>query len=655
MKVFFIFFLIFNTCFADFITPDVVETVIGKYMKNELLSSAEQKLQEDVFEILKRTQHVTTHEYRSDVRMSLDCLVCRSAFSALFELIRAGASDDDLIRPLSNICVLLGIESYNVCSGAISLNLNIITYIIRNTPEATPRNFCGLVLQRSDNPNFCSYNDSRFEWQVELPQRIQSANIPTPVIDQSPLTVAILTDAHIDPLYEAFGVAQCDEPTCCRKGQNLRPSSEIVTDGSEVENSVIRHGDNVLLNLGDVPKIKEIRMRNSMKAQTRYVEPAGYWGDYRNCDTPRWAFDDLIERMASTHKFDVVYYIGDTIDHGIWETSYELIDEIHQYLISKMRTTFGEDVLIIPAIGNHESQPTNQFAPMSVTEPKLNTTWLYEGLIKKWDPYLTEEAKASLRVRGGFSRLVRPGLRAISINTNVAYKYNWWLVYDPLEMKRHLEWLVQELHRAELAGEKVHILSHIPPGVHDLAHVWTREYNRIVNRFSSTIAAEFNGHIHSDEFKIFYSSVEPKLPINVAWGVGGATAYTNYNLNYKIATFNPPTYAPQSIKTFIYNLTEANLTPNRRPHWFQLYDMKNSFGVKDLSAQSMDDLLQRMVTTERNLLDLYVAYVPKLSDTRWPYCNNNCKLDNVCRIVTTVLWQREKCDELQFLYSNTNT
>lgn len=57
-----------------------------------------------------------------------------------------------------------------------------------------------------------------------------------------------------------------------------------------------------------------------------------------------------------------------------------------------------------------------------------------------------------------------------------------WLVYDPLEMKRQLEWLVQELQRAELAGEKVHILSHIPPGVHDLAHVWTREYNRIVNR-----------------------------------------------------------------------------------------------------------------------------------------------------------------------------
>lgn len=120
--------------------------------------------------------------------------------------------------------------------------------------------------------------------------------------------MAILTDAHIDPLYEAFGVAQCDEPTCCRKGQRLRPSSDIVTDGSEVDNSVIGRGDNVLLNLEDVPKIKEIRMRSSMRAQSRRVEPAGYWGDYRNCDTPRWAFDDVIERMASAHKVSIDTY-----------------------------------------------------------------------------------------------------------------------------------------------------------------------------------------------------------------------------------------------------------------------------------------------------------------------------------------------------------
>lgn len=101
---------------------------------------------------------------------------------------------------------------------------------------------------------------------------------------------------------------------------------------------------------------------------------------------------------------------------------------------------------------------------------------------------------------------------------------------------------------------------------------------------------------------------------------------------------------------YVYNLTEANLTPNRRPHWFQLYDLKNNFGLSDLSANSMDDLTHRMVTSNRFLLDLYSAYFSKLSDRRWPYCDDNCKINNLCKIVTTVLWRREKCDELRRLF-----
>lgn len=67
----------------------------------------------------------------------------------------------------------------------------------------------------------------------------------------------------------------------------------------------------------------------------------------------------------------------------------------------------------------------NRFAPSSVTADKLNTTWLYEALVDKWGSYLTEEAKSTLRERGEFSMLIRPGLRVITLNTNVAYKYNW--------------------------------------------------------------------------------------------------------------------------------------------------------------------------------------------------------------------------------------
>lgn len=195
-------------------------------------------------------------------------------------------------------------------------------------------------------------------------------------------------------------------------------------------------------------------------------------------------------------------------------------------------------------------------------------------------------------------------------------------------------------------------------------------------------------------------------PINVAWGAGAVTAYTFYNLNYKIATFDTNTFvsmeksssnwntysaflssklldcddwlkcahinlerlvnmtldsvyelkwyfvlqAPENIVNYVYNLTEANLTPHRRPHWFMLYDMKNSFELPDLSVQSIHNLIYSMVGDNRRLLDLYSAFQSKISDSRWPNCDDYCKINDLCRTVVTVLWERQRCDELTQIF-----
>lgn len=108
--------------------------------------------------------------------------------------------------------------------------------------------------------------------------------------------------------------------------------------------------------------------------------------------------------------------------------------------------------------------------------------------------------------------------------------------------------------------------------------------------------------------------------------------------------------APNRIATYAYNLTEANLSPNRRPHWFQLYDFGNSFGLSDLSAQSVDKLIQSMVGDNRRLIHLYAAFQSKISDARWPACDDDCKINHLCKTVVTVLWERAKCDELRRLF-----
>ncbi|XP_039749910.1 sphingomyelin phosphodiesterase 1-like [Pararge aegeria] len=610
-------------------------------------SQEDLKTLQDVFQIYRSASNTIRRQDQRG-RESLTCLICRSGIAAFFDLVLKGATDDTVIKSAEVMCRSLGFLKPESCRGVLELNVPIFTHIIKTTPEATPRTFCALVLQKDDDPNYCTIQDPRFNWTVNLPERHDITNVKVSNSRPSPLTIALITDVHIDPLYEPNGVADCDEPTCCRKGQISRTQTDVDKDTEEfiTEDYISKFDEEKLLDL-DIAKAVKYRKRRTR--EKRDTSPAGFWGDYRNCDTPYWAYDDVIKRIASAHRnVDVVYYMGDSIDHHVWETTYDLIKEINSYTIDVMRQEFGDNVTIIPTIGNHESQPTNQFAPITVKGDKLNTTWLYDSLARKWDFYLTEEAKASVRKLGAFSILIRPGLRAISVNTNVAYKLNWWLVYDPSDAKKHLDWLVEQLHEAELAGEKVHILAHIPPGVDDLTHTWTREYNRIVNRFSATIAAEFNGHTHSDEFKIFYST-EDGSPINVAWGAGSASTYTNYNLNYKIATFAPTTFEPLNIANYIYNLTEANLSPGNRPRWFQLYDVKNSFGLSDISAKSMDKLVKGMVTDKSFLLAMYSAFFSKLSDSQ-PYCDDECKIDKVCNTVITVLWEREKCEELRRLF-----
>ncbi|XP_047526011.1 sphingomyelin phosphodiesterase 1-like [Pieris napi] len=652
MKVLFCTFVIISGCVAtNYLSTDGLTNLFIRAGKNNLNHSDWGTIH-DLAEILYLPQdEFVNDETRLAGRSNLFCVLCRSVFSAFIDLVNAGVNDEDLVDSIVLICNTLSIVSPKVCHGAVLLNVPILSYIVRNTPEAEASTFCGVFFQTAIETENCRYNDERFNWKVELPPIGEISKISYD--NRKPLTVAIITDAHIDPLYEENGVADCSEPTCCRKGQT--PRNHKYTYNPDRDESIILKSLNIvngepIIDVGVAKTLREVR--NVTRRSERFEPPAGYWGDYRNCDSPIRAYDDVVDRIHSSHKdVDLIYYMGDTIDHHVWETTYELIDEVNLYLVNKLRKTFG-DVPVIATIGNHESQPTNQFAPERITQEKLNTTWLYESLARKWGIYLTEEAKTTLRRRGDFSMVVRPGLRVISLNTNIAYKNNWWLVFDPLDAKTHLDWLVSELYKAEKAGEKVHILTHIPPGVHDLVNPWTREYNRIVNRFQQTIAAEFNGHTHTDEFKIFYSIEDKDIPIAVSWGGGSASAYSNNNVNYKIAVLDPNNYNPISISNYVYNLTEANLTPNRRPHWFKLYDFKNTYGVKDLSPNSMNELVYSMVTDKKYLLDIYSAFYSKLSDTRWANCSNDCKIANLCRIVVTVLFDRKKCEELTKLYNS---
>ena len=80
----------------------------------------------------------------------------------------------------------------------------------------------------------------------------------------------------------------------------------------------------------------------------------------------------------------------------------------------------------------------------------------------------------------------------------------------------------------------MHILAHIPPGNLDCWHIFSREFNKIINRFESTVAAQFYGHTHKEEYKIFYDDLG--RPVNVGFVAGSLTTYSDINPGYRIYT-----------------------------------------------------------------------------------------------------------------------
>lgn len=114
--------------------------------------------------------------------------------------------------------------------------------------------------------------------------------------------------------------------------------------------------------------------------------------------------------------------------------------------------------------------------------------------------------KTSTSLRNGafYTTLVRPGLRLISLNMNLCYNLNFWLLENSRDPLAELQWLINELHAAELANEKVHIIGHIPPGEDDCLKTWSHNYYEVIARFENTVTAQFFGHTHYDEFEVFY-------------------------------------------------------------------------------------------------------------------------------------------------------
>ncbi|XP_015119724.1 sphingomyelin phosphodiesterase [Diachasma alloeum] len=547
--------------------------------------------------------YLDPHATIDHASLRTNCKACKAFARSFIELRRGGTPQEDILEALTKSCVRVNLQTETVCRGFIELNQPVFSWILDHDPTVTEDDFCALPLQNSD----CGPPPGRFEWTVDLDQN------PPKLIDATPseehFKIVHLSDIHYDPLYEPFGNAVCDQPNCCKKGQG--PSA----DG---------------------------------------VEPAGYWGDYRSCDTPWHAVLDAFTHVNITHPdAEFIYYTGDIVDHGGWETTREGNEQSMLDVFEAMKKTFG-GTPVFPVVGNHEANPLNIFAPSTVDDEGMSTKWLYQLLADIWidSGWLPESTRGTILEGGFYTVSPRKGFRIIALNNNVGYTNNWWLIYEPNDLGGQLKWLVETLLNAEENAEFVHILSHVPSGNPDQQNTWSREYRRIVNRFSHIIAGQFNGHTHRDEFNIFYDPHDYSKVVSVAWNGGSLTTWVFVNPNYRTCTVNSKTYEVEDLDNWMYDMTEANLTPGKPPDWVKSYSFKDEYGLKDLSKNSIRDLVVELAK-EGSKASTYNSHASKDAKIDWKPsgCDQECALENACKIVTSVNNNNTDCNYLKGLNS----
>ncbi|XP_018403569.1 PREDICTED: sphingomyelin phosphodiesterase 1-like [Cyphomyrmex costatus] len=524
------------------------------------------------------------------------CIICKSVLNIFIEYRKQGMSAEDIKNKVIKICTMLKLQSPQVCDGVVTINLPIILHIIDSKPNLTADTICGVLL---DSPS-CPLNNSEFNnWTVIID------NGPPILIkpEESNETIDIvqITDIHYDPNYEPYGNSYCDEPTCCRRGQNKTNTSGKV---------------------------------------------AGYWGDYNYCDSPWHTVVDALDHIIAEHKnISYVYFTGDIIDHGVWETTIKGNVESLNKSYFKIYETF-RNIPVYPILGNHEPHPVNQFAPMTVTNDEISTQWLYKMLADLWIGFgwLPESTRSTILQGGFYTTSPKKGFRIIALNNNVCYSYNWWLLYQPRDPDGQLQWLANTLLQAEKDGEYVHILAHIPPGNADCQNTWKREYIKIVNRFAHIIRAQFNGHTHKDELKVIYNSNDNSNINSIAWNGGSITTYENLNSNYKLYTIDSKNYAVKDFDNWIYNLTLANINTDKRPIWYKSYSFKEEYGLSDLTYDSLQAWLFKLVNDEDLLKRYHRNYFKQADASLMGECDAKCMKTFICYIIVSLGDHEIKCD-----------
>ncbi|RWS30122.1 sphingomyelin phosphodiesterase-like protein 2, partial [Leptotrombidium deliense] len=171
-------------------------------------------------------------------------------------------------------------------------------------------------------------------------------------------------------------------------------------------------------------------------------------------------------------------------------------------------------------------------------------------------------------------------------------------------------------------GDKVHLIGHIAPDNRECTQQWTDNFLRILERFKETVTAQFYGHTHKDEFRVYYSP-STNEPIGMAFLGPSLTSFKGNNPAYRIYSVNEDNTV-QNHETYFFNLTEANQSAVG-PRWSLEYSALENLHIYSMDAHEWHRFIEKMNEND-DLFRMFYNFHSRFSDVKpFEKCDISCK------------------------------
>jgi hypothetical protein len=316
--------------------------------------------------------------------------------------------------------------------------------------------------------------------------------------------------------------------------------------------------------------------------------------------SPLIIFTGDILGHSFAQKFYAHYYNGQAVpaspDPAAVAAMQDFADKTVDFFTKQVRASVG-NIPVMFAVGNNDS-----YADQGPDSTFLaNTAKSYYNNFLKGA--VDQQQFLDTFTSGGYYSADLPGtnLRVIGLNT-IPFSPSYPVGDTSSAVAAELDWLDSRLASATVAGKKVWLLMHIPPGANTLAtaptvdgngHIaaatmqWKPEYQtrflQILANYPGLMALSLAGHTHMDEYRIMSTSGVLEITPSISPRNGNNPAF-------KVFSFSGETFEPTDYRSLNYDLAT-------NPEQFDgYYTFSTAYTVQGLLNDSLAQLFPVLVT-----------------------------------------------------------